>query len=128
MDYVYVIAAKASKGGFKSPCKVGVTSNLKSRLSSIQNGCPFNIDLYCKIAMPSRSAAEEFERAFHKINEGKCIRGEWYRIQPLKAAHLLQLCFVSGAVAQGLDADEATEAMEVAFSRGWEESEVEALS
>ena len=60
--------------------KIGTTSNIKSRLSTMQTSNPTPIRLVHTIPVPITYDHGEVERALHTIFESTYIRGEWYKI------------------------------------------------
>lgn len=87
--FIYLIAHVDEDGSFLPPVKVGVTSNLKSRLSTIQTAAPAKIELAFDFGIPDRAYAEKLERELHKVLANWRVHGEWFDINPLHA--LLQI-------------------------------------
>lgn len=55
--------------------KIGITSNLRNRMMSIQTGCPFRVTLLASFT-PDDPRADE--RMIHRMLEAHWIRGEWF--------------------------------------------------
>lgn len=56
--------------------KIGISTNLKSRISNIQSGCPFRLSIYNVIRTP---ICEEIEDYLHKILFHCNQHGEWFK-------------------------------------------------
>lgn len=56
-------------------CKIGMSTNLSSRLSGLQVGFPWELNVYRLF----RGEAERFEYRVHTLLESEKIRGEWFR-------------------------------------------------
>lgn len=73
--FIYVI------GREHGPVKVGITSSPGSRLSTIQTGCPFKIDILHLRECRDRDHAVEHEASFHDVYSDKRLAGEWFDIE-----------------------------------------------
>lgn len=73
--YIYVI------GREEGPVKVGITSSLAARLSAIQTGCHFKIELLHYRECADRAQALEHEQIFHDVYAAQRLAGEWFEIQ-----------------------------------------------
>lgn len=60
------------------PVKVGISSNPKSRIRSLQTGSPFPIRLLITVAAESRDHATHIESAIHAAFEDTRLSGEWF--------------------------------------------------
>lgn len=60
--------------------KIGITSDIKSRLNTIQTSNPNPVNLVYTIAVPFMRSHKEVEKALHTIFESNYVRGEWYKI------------------------------------------------
>ena len=78
MLIVYAIGQAA---GRKHPkmIKIGVTRNIKHRMSNLQTGNPYDIELLMELPVKSRAQAYNVEKMIlHQFKELK-VRGEWLR-------------------------------------------------
>lgn len=55
--------------------KIGVSKNLKGRLSQIQNGCPEQVRI-----IETCHGDRRFERLLHARYAKFCVRGEWFKL------------------------------------------------
>lgn len=90
--WVYVIA-DVSSGKFTGPVKVGISGNPTKRLKQIQTSCPFKVEIAYLFACPARDIAETIERSFHDTQRHHLSHGEWFKLEPVIAIHLLCLAF-----------------------------------
>lgn len=81
--FVYAI------GSEDGPVKVGITSNLLSRLRSLQNGSASKLDLIWVFTAHRRQEALDLERWFHENHVGCRLEGEWFNITAEEAAESL---------------------------------------
>lgn len=60
--------------------KIGITNNIKQRLSSLQVGSPKKLYLYKQFTIRNRKELEKIERILHNyFNKKGCkMSGEWY--------------------------------------------------
>jgi hypothetical protein len=87
---VYVIAVTHC-GEAVAPCKIGISANLPNRLSQLQTASPVPLMIFKHFRLPSRSIAADVESCFHETHKGYRMKGEWFRIEPEKAASILAL-------------------------------------
>lgn len=73
--YVYSIA----RLGFPV-CKIGMTSNIKSRLSSLQTGSAERLIVVFESAPMSRLMAACVEKSCHHLLEPASMSGEWFSV------------------------------------------------
>jgi predicted GIY-YIG superfamily endonuclease len=73
--FIYVI------GREEGPVKVGITSSLGSRLSAIQTGCHFKIEILHYRECVDRSQALEHESIFHDVYACHRLAGEWFDLE-----------------------------------------------
>lgn len=118
--HVYIFARKLDDG-FSAPVKVGITGNLKRRLSKLRTGCPFPIDLYFRVDVPDRDIAREIEDGFHQCQAEHQTWGEWFDLAPGKAAFLLRLAYACGLYYRG-ERDDANDLAEELSAFGWDET------
>lgn len=85
--YVYAI------GRSNGPIKIGVTSNLVSRLAGIQTGCFFHAELIFFVSVSKRQHALEIEKSFHSDYSSLRLSGEWFGIPFKEASSHLQFLF-----------------------------------
>jgi len=64
------------------PVKIGVTSNLKHRLTDLQVACPYEVVMERAIKTDHKQIAFWFERALHHELRDYRVRGEWYEDTP----------------------------------------------
>jgi predicted GIY-YIG superfamily endonuclease len=82
--FVYAI------GSEEGPVKVGITTNLGSRLRSLQNGSATRLDLIWVYTFWDREAAISHERSFHDVCAEHRLEGEWFDITAAIAAEVLE--------------------------------------
>lgn len=92
MSYLYLICTKTDNGQFKGPCKVGITSSLKSRLASIQTGSATQLAYY--EIFGDGPQAHVAEARVHHLLRDKHIRGEWFDIDPEQARRMIECLFM----------------------------------
>ena len=73
--------------------KIGTTSDIKSRLNSLQTSNPTPINLVYTISVPLMGNHRDVEKALHIIFENNYVRGEWYKIteQDIERIKLLSI-------------------------------------
>lgn len=71
--FVYAI------GSEDGPVKFGITTNLASRLSSLQTGSPRKLELIWVYTAPDRDTALKMERRIHEVAQPR-LEGEWFDI------------------------------------------------
>ena len=76
IHYVYLIACH---GPLETYVKVGMTCNLKRRISDVQTGCPFRIAHAFAIPSEYSEEARGLEKLLHILLREQRLRGEWYR-------------------------------------------------
>lgn len=112
--HVYLIAHKDAQGEFVSPIKVGITKSLASRVAALQTGNPRPIALVFAFVTPATQFARHFEGAFHGINAGSRMSGEWFDMEPRDALFKLIVYAWSSLVHElGRDEELVQEAMEM---------------
>lgn len=57
--------------------KIGYTTNLKSRMSTMQTGCPLQLSVYRKVP---HNDPRQFEQYLHECFDNNNIRGEWFNL------------------------------------------------
>ncbi|MBR1122125.1 GIY-YIG nuclease family protein [Bradyrhizobium lablabi] len=73
--YIYVI------GREEGPVKVGITSSPGGRLSTIQTGCPFRVEILHLRECRDRNDALRHEQIFHDVHSGTRLAGEWFDME-----------------------------------------------
>lgn len=88
--FVYVIALRDGQE-IKGPIKVGISSNPRARVASLQTACPFDLVLVREFRFPNREIALQFEDAFHTTQAKHRTRGEWFDLAPSYAIAIINL-------------------------------------
>jgi hypothetical protein len=78
--FVYLI------GRPEGPVKVGITTNLLSRLRSLQTGAPFPLELLYVATFQSADKARLIEADFCKVCSEQRLEGEWFDMDFSQAA------------------------------------------
>ena len=76
--YVYVI------GPLVGLQKVGLATDPKQRLATLQTACPFDLFLHLSVAVPFEEA-HAIERRAHRLLARSCVRNEWFETTPAEA-------------------------------------------
>lgn len=84
MSNVYLIRKKGSDF-----YKIGYTSDLSTRLSRLQTGCPETLELVASI---KKEEAKQFESELHSKFSKNKTRGEWFEFAPWDLPSVLE-CF-----------------------------------
>jgi hypothetical protein len=85
--FVYFLKAGDHK---KAPIKIGIASNITSRINSLQTGCPYELICIAQIKCESRAEAQELEKTLHSKFSKYCLRGEWFSSE-IKLSHIHEL-------------------------------------
>ena len=72
--YLYVIGAE------DGPVKIGITTNLTSRLSMIQTGCHFRAAIWFVWPIFDREEAAMHEQTVHAVYKELRLAGEWFNM------------------------------------------------
>lgn len=80
--YVYIIGQLDDRSEVRGPCKVGISNNPISRLSSLQTGNAGKLVLVGRYCFWRRSHALAVEQAFHKAMVTYRMQGECFDIEP----------------------------------------------
>lgn len=72
-------------------CKIGRAKNLKSRLVSLQTGCPFDLVLVKSWQLNNKATASRAEEYLHDKFAAKHERGEWFRLDEEDVNYLVGL-------------------------------------
>jgi len=86
--FVYVIA-RQKKDRYLAPVKIGISHSPWSRIASMQTACPFKIELAWIFECPNREIARFLEKMFHETQAARAMHGEWFKMRPIEAIHLL---------------------------------------
>lgn len=91
MTYTYLIGNKN-----KSIFKIGYTKDLKTRLTGVQVGCPYKVEMI--YAYPS-DYATKIEGVMHRHfmsskedQDGEELQGEWFCLDPIQVGSFLDEC------------------------------------
>lgn len=76
--FVYFIKCKATQG-HNNPVKIGIGVNPEKRITELQTGNPYQLELLAKIPARNRKHAEFLEYSFHKYFSFAHMRGEWFK-------------------------------------------------
>ncbi len=88
--FVYIMAQKKGSN-WVAPCKVGVANFPTIRLEQIQTASPFKVGVFKTYRFPCRAIALEMEACFHSLQKEHCLYGEWFDLDPERAASLFYL-------------------------------------
>ena len=78
--------------------KVGIATDPKQRLATLQTACPFDLFLHLAVAVPF-GEAHAIERAAHRLLARSCVRNEWFEATTAQAIAAVQTA-VAGRVAR----------------------------
>jgi len=67
------------QSGNNGPIKIGMAENVDRRLSELQEGNPYKLNIISVMDCYSVSHADETEKRIHKLFSKKRIRGEWFK-------------------------------------------------
>lgn len=73
--YIYLIQC----GGPRGPIKIGHAANTADRVSTLQMGCPYPLELIAEYRDEDCAATEAM---LHRHFAGSRIRGEWFESTP----------------------------------------------
>ena len=76
--YIYVVGPQV---GLQ---KVGLATDPRSRLATLQTACPFDLFLHIAVAVPFGDA-HAIERGAHRLLARSCVRNEWFEATPAEA-------------------------------------------
>ena len=76
--YVYVI------GPSQGLQKVGIATDPRQRLATLQTAVPFDLHLHLAVAVPFHEA-RAIERGAHRLLARSCVRNEWLETTPSEA-------------------------------------------
>ena len=81
--WVYVI----QDGEF---CKVGNAKNVDSRLAGMATSNPRPLAAVARFRFKNKRTAEDAENRAHMLMRSHHVRGEWYLVEPARAARAIQ--------------------------------------
>ena len=111
--YIYIMCAKCD-GKPSAPLKVGITSNVAARVSTINTASPFPVYLLAAYVVPTKDHARALERGFHKVKAKKRMNGEWFDMEPAEALSSMWHNFWFFLTRHlGMSHDEARECMQI---------------
>jgi len=84
--FVYIVRPR----GRQKPIKIGMASNLRSRLSELQNGSPKFLEFVTAIVVANRYHARFLEQATHEAFAEYQTHGEWFMIEPREAVQFIE--------------------------------------
>lgn len=73
--------------------KIGVASNIESRLASLQTGNPYPLEVVCHFEFENPAPVEQ---ALHQRFEAQCERLEWFNLSASDIATLNEICLLLG--------------------------------
>ena len=76
--YVYVV------GPLTGLQKVGIATDPKQRLATLQTAVPFDLHLHLAVAVPFHEA-HTIKRRAHRLLARSCVRNEWFETTPADA-------------------------------------------
>jgi hypothetical protein len=82
-EYLYLIRCR------EEAFKIGIASDVRSRIASLQTGNPYKLELAACYSFPS---AEVVERALHMKFDGVRMVGEWFNLDTEQLKQFAQIC------------------------------------
>lgn len=67
---------------FDTVTKIGITMNLRNRLTAVQTGCPLPVEYVCVSGPMSRTEARALEAGLHEHFALRRMEGEWFSVNP----------------------------------------------
>ena len=59
-------------------CKIGFSNNVFKRITAIQTGCPFKLEIFCIV-----EGSVQTEKKLHKKYDHLRLNGEWFKYEGL---------------------------------------------
>lgn len=87
--YLYLFCSYGREHEPLRPLKIGITSNVASRLTGVQTGCAARLHALAVFGIPNRDIAREREAAFHRDFAASRLEGEWFDVDPISALELI---------------------------------------
>jgi hypothetical protein len=81
--YLYIMCFEGRPHEPLGPVKVGITSNVQSRLASVQTGCHRRLAVLAALPIPDRENARRVEAEIHKLGIHWRLEGEWFDLDPI---------------------------------------------
>lgn len=69
--------------------KVGIATDPRMRLATLQTACPFDLTLHVAIPIPF-GEAHAIERRAHRALARSCVRNEWFEATPAEAINAVR--------------------------------------
>ena len=69
--------------------KVGIATDPRQRLATLQTACPFDLFLHLAVAVPFGDA-HAIERQAHRLLARSCVRNEWFEATREEAIQAVQ--------------------------------------
>lgn len=69
--------------------KVGIATDPRQRLATLQTACPFDLFLHLAVAVPFEDA-HAIERRAHRLLARSCVRNEWFEATREEAIQAVQ--------------------------------------
>jgi hypothetical protein len=82
-EYLYLIRCR------EEAFKIGIASDVRSRIASLQTGNPYKLNLAACWMFPN---AEVVERVLHMKFEGSRMVGEWFQLNEDQLVQLARIC------------------------------------
>ncbi len=95
MMHVYFLEAV---GCSPAVVKIGVSSFVLARISSLQTGMPFKLRLIGYVTYPTDTAARSAESKLHKKFKAKRLEGEWFELTPKIRASIMAMVGNSASI------------------------------
>lgn len=89
MQYLYLIKCQQF-------CKIGVASDVGSRLAQLSTGNPFNLEVLASYEFKNANAVEA---VLHQKFEECWQRGEWYSLSDVQIGDAKMICLMLGGIA-----------------------------
>lgn len=87
--YLYVICPFARENEPVGPVKIGITSNVAARLSSVQTGQHTRLRVLAAFPTPNREIARSRESNWHQHFADARLEGEWFKVDPIDALEVI---------------------------------------
>jgi hypothetical protein len=86
--FIYAIGSETNQ-------KIGFSSNVQQRLSTLQTGNPEKLRIHHTIEVVDGDRARLVEKMLHKAYSHKRVKGEWFDMSPKEATHALIFAEIS---------------------------------
>lgn len=87
--HVYLFCFYGRENEPLGPVKIGITSNVASRLAGVQTGQHRKLHALAVFGTPNREIARRLESSFHEQLGSKRMEGEWFEMDPIRALETL---------------------------------------